>query len=109
MKQTRSKKQISKLPKRGDGVDEPGHLNPSASPMDIFEIALKASDPIEALKTYAQELSIKGLKRKEVYNRFLDFYVILQNSNSQTDEIILGDVMDMIANTFSPFNLDLPQ
>lgn len=74
-----------------------------------FERLIRERDPIESLRQYAIELSHSGMKRKEIYRIFLAFHEILQSQGRENEVAIIGDVMDMITDTYSPFNLNLPQ
>jgi hypothetical protein len=74
-----------------------------------FEQAFQARIPRDSLCAYAVELSANGLKRSAILALFVDFHRMLQEQEREADEAILGDVMDMIANTFKPFNLNLPE
>jgi hypothetical protein len=55
------------------------------------------------------DLSAEGLKQRDVYLKFLAFYVRLQDEERKKEEAVLGDVMDMIVDEYSPFNLNLPK
>lgn len=74
-----------------------------------FEAALTADNPVEALRSIAKSLSEEGYGRRQVYEIFLEFYKHLQDVGREEDENIVGDVMDMIMDTFVPFNLNLPE
>lgn len=90
-------------------MDEQKSRKSSNEKYSGFESALREKDPVFALRSIAQSHSRKGLKQKEIYNLFLDFYCVLQDSGRGQDEAILGDVMDMIVDEYAPFNLNLPK
>ena len=73
-----------------------------------FEAALAADDPIEELRSVAIAFGQAGLLRSQILDRFLPFYLVLQEQGREREEQVLGDVMDMIAGYFCGFNLDLP-
>jgi hypothetical protein len=76
---------------------------------DEFERALRADDPVAALRSLALSFADRGYKRQEVYNLFLPFYKFLQREDRGHDEDLLGDVMDMITGFCGPsYKLDLP-
>lgn len=74
-----------------------------------FENFLAGKEPIEALRRFALDLSAQGLKQREIYLLFLSFYDLLQAAGRDTEEALLGDVMDMIVDTYPPFNLNIPK
>ena len=74
-----------------------------------FEAGFASSDPIESLRTFARELSSQGKKQKVIYRIFHAFYTRLMEEKRGNEENILGDVMDMIVDEYSPFNLNLPK
>ena len=65
-------------------------------------------DPINALRELAMELSRKGYAKKAIYDLFFAKYVELQQQGRETEENLLGDVMDMIVDEYPPRNLHLP-
>jgi hypothetical protein len=73
-----------------------------------FERALTAKDPIAALRKLALRLHSEGNERQAIYDIFLEFYQSLRDNERRLEEDQLGDVMDMIADQFAPFNLNLP-
>ena len=84
---------------------------PNLTPDQIshFERLINNGDAIKSLRQYAIELSRSGMKRKEVYRIFLTFHEILQSQGREDEVATIGDVMDMITDTYAPFNLNLPQ
>jgi hypothetical protein len=79
---------------------------------DDLEKALADEDPVSALRKVAVDWSKTGLGRKEIYRRCLEYFCILQDSNRHDELARLGDVMDMISDSFAPGNpnnLNLPQ
>ncbi|MBN1960367.1 MAG: hypothetical protein JW841_05435 [Deltaproteobacteria bacterium] len=72
-----------------------------------FENALKSENPINALRELVIFLNQKGIMKQKIYNIFYDYYQFLQKTGRTVDENILGDVMDMIADTYPPFDLRL--
>jgi hypothetical protein len=75
----------------------------------FFESTLAEADPVPGLRKFAQELSSQGLNQREIYLRFLAFYERLQTAEREREENILGDVMDMIVDTYPPHNLNIPK
>ncbi len=85
---------------------------PMAEENEKFEAALRGGNPVEKLRNYALELSKTGVKRKPIYDMFLKFNLVLQDSNRERNEAVLGDVMDMITDSFAPDNpnnMNLPE
>jgi hypothetical protein len=78
------------------------------SHQEQIERALASSSPVEGLRAYAMDLSSQGLHRSEITKIFKDYYKILQDTNRQKDEDILGDVLDMLTGWYSGRNLELP-
>lgn len=70
---------------------------------------LKADQPTEALRHYALGLASQGLKRQAIYDLFFEFHEELAATGREADKDCLGDVMDMIMDTYPPFNLNIPQ
>src|SRR5262249_476015 len=82
-----------------------------SSNMDVgslIEKALRDGDPIKTLRSLAVELSSKGHPKTKIYELFLAKYLDLQNQGRETAEHMLGDVMDMITDTYPSHNLHLP-
>ena len=75
---------------------------------DRFEAALREPDPIAPLRAFALELAAQGLRQGAVYDVFLTFYKYVQNTERWRDEALLGDVMDMIGDTYAPY-LHIPK
>jgi hypothetical protein len=73
-----------------------------------FEQALASENPTDALRRLALELASGGRRRREVFQLFLDFDSHLQDQGRDYESALVGDVMDMISQTFAPFNLDIP-
>jgi hypothetical protein len=75
----------------------------------FFESTLAEADPVSGLRKFAQQLSSQGLKQGEVYLKFLAMHAMLQTTGREREENFLGDVMDMIVDTYPPHNLNLPK
>lgn len=75
---------------------------------ESLEAALVEQDPVAVLRAIAVEWSRAGLGRKAIHSIFLDLHKQLQERGGTKEEDILGDVMDMIMDTYSPMNLNLP-
>lgn len=74
-----------------------------------FLAGLADQDPIASLRKFAIDLSAGGLNQGAIYLRFLA-YSKHHLSPEQEDKLAaLGDVMDMIVDEYSPFNLNLPK
>lgn len=74
-----------------------------------IERALASAAPINDLRALATELSSSGLRRSEIYRIFYAYYKILQASGRQREEDVLGDVMDMVTDTYAGNNMNLPR
>jgi predicted metalloprotease with PDZ domain len=73
-----------------------------------FEQAFKSPNPVETLRSLALQLHAQGRNKQEIYDIFYEFYQFLQAAERQTEEDLLGDVMDMITGTFAPHNITFP-
>jgi hypothetical protein len=73
-----------------------------------LEQALASARPVDALREFALELAARGLRRQSIYDLFFEVYKELQEAGRERDEQVLGDVMDMVTGTYSPYNLDIP-
>jgi hypothetical protein len=78
------------------------------STRDQIEAALASPDRIAALRAVALDLSGRGLSRRQVYEAFLEEYMRIQHEDRESEENDMGDVMDMICNTYHP-HLNLPE
>lgn len=72
-----------------------------------IEAALRHKMPIDTLRQLALELNNKGMKKEEIYQEFLNYLLLLEESDKQQDIHILGDVMDMMTGWYIGRELDL--
>jgi hypothetical protein len=75
---------------------------------ESLEKALSEEGPVEALRAIAVAWSREGMGKKAIHDVFLELYKQLQDEERTREEDILGDVMDMIMDTYPPRNLNLP-
>lgn len=73
-----------------------------------FERSLTAVDPVTELRTFAKELSGRGLGKRAIYRVFLAYAKRLRASDREYEEHLLGEVMDAIVDEYSVNNLYLP-
>jgi len=76
---------------------------------EVFESAFTGADPIQNLKNYAVELSGGGMKRREIYDRFIKYFRFLIDAKRVDDETQFGEVLDMINDPHYGDFLDLPE
>ena len=84
---------------------------PALTPDQIseFQACLADTKPIDRLRQIAVRLSGEGMKQREIYLLFLAHHVALESQGEEDQAAVLGDVMDMITDTYPPFNLNLPK
>jgi hypothetical protein len=74
-----------------------------------FLAGLSEPDPVPPLRKFAVDLSRDGLGQREIYLKFLEYYKQHLTPGQEDKVAVLGDVMDMIVDTYPPFNLNLPK
>jgi len=67
-----------------------------------FEAALKSSDPLESLASFAVELSSNNYNQDEIFQIFDSFRAELRIAGRNSDEDIVMEVMDRICGWCSP-------
>lgn len=72
-----------------------------------IEEALKATNPIDALRLWILELNSIGSQKQEIYNILYDYSLQLMKDNRENEAELLEDVMDMITGWYVGKNLDL--